>query len=261
MPSGGLQLLAIARTWPPALGRMGPEMLHEPRATASPCGALPDPGVSTGGRRPCASTGGAVLGQDPAPRERRLWNDTITPAERAAREPSGMSCLSKALSAPLRAPPGCTVSTGALFLCCKELRKDGAAMCWAPPGALVMEMDRASPSPALQAPSSGSGGGTSAQHGCVPPWQLSRGSWAAPALRTVSSWSGVSSDSQITSWLWVVQGAPQLGGCLGGLSPRRGCVPHFKFRICRTHGGAAGFLRAPKQRAAPPASPSPCRAH
>lgn len=85
---------------------MGPEMLHEPRATTSPCGALPDPGVSTGGRRPCASTGGAVLRQDPAPRERRLWNDTITPAERAAREPSGMSCLSKALSAPLRAPPG-----------------------------------------------------------------------------------------------------------------------------------------------------------
>lgn len=104
-------------------------------------------------------------------------------------------------------------------------------------------------------------GGTSAQHGCVPPRQLSRGSWAAPALRTVSSWSGVSSDSQITSWLWVVQGAPQLGGCPGGLSPWRGCVPHFKFRICRTHEGAAGFLRAPKQRAAPPASPSPCRAH
>lgn len=44
-------------------------------------------------------------GQDPTPGERWLWNDTITPAERAAREPSGMSCLSKALSAPLRALP------------------------------------------------------------------------------------------------------------------------------------------------------------
>ncbi|XP_032927593.1 uncharacterized protein LOC117002519 [Catharus ustulatus] len=44
-------------------------------------------------------------GQDPAPGERWLWNDTITPAEQAAREPSGMSCLSKALSAPPRALP------------------------------------------------------------------------------------------------------------------------------------------------------------
>ncbi|XP_039551502.1 uncharacterized protein LOC120495743 [Passer montanus] len=50
-----------------------------------------------------------------------------------------------------------------------------------------------------------------------------QGSWAAPALRTVSSWSGVSSDSQITSWLWVVQGASataRLGGPV--LSPALG---------------------------------------
>lgn len=47
---------------------------------------------------------------------------------------------------------------------------------------------------------------------------LASAPWAAPALRTVSSWSGVSSDSQITSWLWVVQGAPHRGTA-------GGCVP------------------------------------
>lgn len=54
-------------------------------------------------------------GQDPAPGERWLWNDTITPAEQAAREPSGMSCLSKALSAPpraLRRPLRCQAHVG-----------------------------------------------------------------------------------------------------------------------------------------------------
>lgn len=55
---------------------------------------------------PQCQWGRAVPGQGLSPGERRLWNDTVTPAERAATEPSGMSCLSKALSAPPGAPHG-----------------------------------------------------------------------------------------------------------------------------------------------------------
>lgn len=71
----------------------------------------------------------------------------------------------------------------------------------------------------------------------------------APALRTVSSWSGVSSDSQITSWLWVVQGAPR-----HGTAPPRGtrpcrimsccCIPNRAHastaRTCTHHGPPMG---------------------
>ncbi|XP_051644543.1 uncharacterized protein LOC127471560 [Manacus candei] len=62
------------------------------------------------------------------------------------------------------------------------------------------------------------------------PKPAGQGSQAAPALQTVSSWSGVSSDSQITSWLWVVQGAPHHGmalHCWGTQPPLSwGTCPH-----------------------------------
>lgn len=84
---------------------MGHEMLHELPATTG----LRRAPHSPPSRGEPAAASGARAGSVPQrererDRERQLWNDTITPAEQAAREPSGMSCLSKALSAPLRAP-------------------------------------------------------------------------------------------------------------------------------------------------------------
>lgn len=184
-------------------------------------------------------------GQDLSLGERRLWNDTITPAERAAREPSGMSCLSKALSAPPRAPPppGAAVLPGLTWAACGDPRRsvdgDGSSL---DPTVSGDTRSECAPSPCW----------------CVPPRLAGQGSRAAPALRTVSSWSGVSSDSQITSWLWVAQGAPHRGTalpCQGGtqLPPQAGAhVPTPAPGLWVRNGcglqpwGVQSCLRSPK---------------
>lgn len=69
-----------------------------------------------------------------AHRERELWNDTITPAEQAAREPSGMSCLSKALSAPFESPLCYGLLLGWLYVGCQQEPRSALEMdpAWSP---------------------------------------------------------------------------------------------------------------------------------
>lgn len=170
-------------------------MLHELPAAASPCQALPVPPQHP----PGAGWGERCLGSTCPLGERRLWNDTITPAERAARGHRGCRVCPK-LFRRLREPPRAAAPPGLTRAACGDPGALGWG--WIQPGPLQAATRRLSLLPA--------------HPGVSPPRQGSR---MAPALRTVSSWSGVSSDSQITSWLWVVQGAPHRSTaphCWGG---------------------------------------------
>lgn len=115
-------LLAAAGMWPPARGR------HRSQDTVRAfCCQRPVPGSPWPPAAPSAGRGERCPGRIRPPRERWLWNDTITPAEQAAREPSGMSCLSKAFSAPPRVPPGpqATALPGLTWAACRDPRRSG----------------------------------------------------------------------------------------------------------------------------------------
>lgn len=150
-----------------------------------------------------------------------------------------MSCLSKALSVPPRAPQGrCTARPHVGCLRGPWCSGDGMDPARTPPSSDT-KSERA-PCPA----------------GVSTPRQGSR---TAPALRTVSSWSGVSSDSQITSWLWVVQGAPHRSTaphCWGGDTGTPlswGTRPHSCPRAVRSHWLQPRNSRCVPGRAAQPA--------
>lgn len=156
--------------------------------------------------------------------ERLLWNDTITPAERDARQPSGISCRSKALSAP----PGAERAHGwpgpACNSPCRGRRWPQDAPAWllgraaAPPPGVTTPAPALHYSPTHRCPPPCCGSGGCVDTGLLQPpaIQSARLRLAAgvpgPLPATADSQQLVwrEQHSQITSWLWVVQRAPHL---------------------------------------------------